>query len=55
MIKVCVSRNKKCKDCEHYKYDVNYNERCCYAEPDENGEVRWKPKYRHITYSSSCG
>lgn len=58
MAKICITERtpeKTCSKCEHYKYDVDYGEKCCYAVPNAFGEVEWKPKYKHITLSSACG
>lgn len=63
MAKICMTERtpeKNCNKCEHYKYDVTYGEKCCYAEPNEYGEVYWspvkeKPKKNYISFSSACG
>lgn len=44
MAKFCITENtatKNCKNCGHYKYDVDYGEFCCCAEPNDKGEVEW--------------
>ena len=46
MAKICITErtpDKTCSKCEHYKYNVDYGEKCCYAEPNEYGEVEWTP------------
>lgn len=46
MAKICITErtpDKTCSKCEHYKYDVDYGEKCCYAVPNERGEVEWMP------------
>lgn len=63
MAKICITERtpeKTCSKCEHYKYDVTYGEKCCYAVPNERGEVKWtpvkeEPKKSYVSFSSSCG
>ena len=46
MAKMCITERtpqKTCSTCEHYKYDVDYGEKCCYAVPNAFGEVKWTP------------
>ena len=46
MAKMCITERtpeKTCSTCEHYKYDVDYGEKCCYAVPNAFGEVEWTP------------
>ena len=47
MAKICVSNRSakvNCNTCKHDMYDVDYGEHCCYAKPNELGEVEWAPK-----------
>jgi hypothetical protein len=47
MAKICVDGNSKkqnCKNCGHDMYDVEYEQHCCYAQPDAAGYVYWTPK-----------
>lgn len=64
MAKICMTEkthDKHCTNCAHYMFDVNYGEYCCYAKPNELGEVKWAPQKKEtvkkscISFSSACG
>lgn len=58
MAKMCITERtpeKTCSKCEHYKYDVDYGEKCCYAVPNEYGEVEWTPAKKESKNDSVRG
>ena len=47
MAKICITKrekNKNCATCAHNMYEVEYEQYCCYAQPNAYGEVEWEPK-----------